>query len=206
MSDGDVDVITPSELLDETNGENALFPVSPTHPGEWDGCTDLLTIQDSAELNVWSFGITRSPEHQIEHWHRQTGDAPAAFRIISPSTADHTEAHELAEAYGFDPLPEFETIDHIGNLPRIGLSLQDALRTWRDTDRQTVVCFHSICAILQYASVEEVYQFLNTMTQDVRQENALAHYHLDPNALDSATLAKFRGLFDTVINQPSIDD
>lgn len=202
MSDSEIDVITPSKLLDNTKGENVLFLISPTHPGEWEGCMDLLSIDDPDALNVWSFGITRSPEHRIEHWHRHIGDAPGAFRIVSPESVDHSPARDLAEAYEFDPMPAFKSITPPGNLPRIGLSLRNAHEAWRAFNRQTVVCFHSICALTQYASADRVYQFLNTMTQDVRNAGALAHYHLDPTTQDPATIAKFRGLFDTIVEHP----
>lgn len=203
MDQYEEDVLAPSKMLDQINGENVLFMVPPLHPGDLDGCLDLLTIIDPKELNVWSFGVTVSPNHRVEQWERTVGASPGAFRIVSATPMIEDEARDLAAAYGFDPEPRFITIPNPGALPRIGLALRDALKSWDDNDRQTVACFHSISSLSQYADPEEIYQLLNTITDEIRSAGALAHYHLDPGAHDDESIARFRGLFDTVI-EPSI--
>ncbi len=202
MSEGREDILAPSRTLDSFTGENVLLLVSPMHPGDLDGCLDLLSVLDPSELNVWSFGVTLSPNHRVEQWERTVGEAPGAFRIVSATSMADEQARELAAVYGFDPEPNIFTIRDPGALSRIGLALRDALDAWEENDRHTVVCFHSISSLSQYARVKEIYQFLNTVTSEIAEAGALAHYHLDPGAHDDETVAKYRGLFDTVI-EPS---
>lgn len=202
MANSQEDILAPSNALDSIAGENVLLLVPPMHPGDLDGCLDLLSVKDPSELNVWSFGVTLSPDHRVEQWERSVGESPGAFRIVSATSMADDEAQDLAVAYGFDPEPNIFTIRNPGALPRIGLALQDALDEWEENDRQTVVCFHSISSLSQYASTKEIYQLLNTMTSEITEAGALAHYHLDPGAHDEATVAQYRGLFDTII-EPS---
>lgn len=206
MADSQEDILAPSRILDSITGENVLLLVPPMHPGDLDGCLDLLSVKDPSELNVWSFGVTLSPNHRVEQWERTVGESPGAFRIVSATAMAEDEARELAVAYGFDPEPHIFTIRHPGALPRIGLALQDALDEWAENDRHTVVCFHSISSLSQYASDEEIYQLLNTITSEIQNAGALAHYHLDPGAHDEVTVSQYRGLFDTVIEPSSPGD
>jgi hypothetical protein len=203
MASGQEDILTPSRTLDSISGKNVLLLVPPVHPGDLDGCLDLLSVKDPSELNVWSFGVTLSPNHRVEQWERTVGESPGAFRIVSATSMAEDEARDLAVAYNFDPEPYIFTIRNPGALPRIGLALREALEEWEENDRHTVVCFHSISSLSQYASDTEIYQLLNTMTSDITSAGALAHYHLDPGAHDGETLARYRGLFDAIIEPSS---
>lgn len=187
-----------SAALDLDEVSNVLLLVSPLEADDLDGCMDLLTVDAPARENVWSLGITVSPNTRVKNWEERVGEKPAAFRVVSVGRLPHTTARETARSYGFDPEPHFVSVSDGGNLTRIGAEFTSALGEWADSGRRTVVCFHSVSALLQYASEKRAFQFLNTFTRHVEEEGALAHYHLDPEAHAPATVARFSSIVDVV--------
>lgn len=185
---------------------NILLLVSPLHPADLDACMDLLTVTEPENENVWSLGITITPNKRVENWEQVVGTAPASFRIVSVGDLPEAKAREAAKAYGYDPEPHFVTIPDGSALTRIGVELMAALDEWDSSPAETVICFHSVSSLLQYASEERVFQFLNTFTAEVEQADASAHYHMDPEVHEDSTVAKVKHLVDAVIESDADDE
>lgn len=182
--------------LDPVQVSNILFLVPTLHRGDLTGCMDLLTIDEPAAENVWSLGVTLSPNKRVENWERVVGTKPASFKIVSIGNHPEDKAKEVAESYDFDPEPKFVTVPHGSDLTQIGVELIESLNEWEASSRRTVVCFHSISALLQYVSFERTFQFLNTFTNQIEQADAVAHYHMNPEAHNHELLSKISQLFD----------
>lgn len=189
----------PSDELEIAGGTNVLLLASPMSETGLDVCLDLLSTPEPADVNVWSLGFTVSPDHRVKNWEGRVGERPAEFRIVTVGNLAQASAEDVAERHGFDPAPHFVTVPHGGDLTRIGIEFTRTLQEWADSPDQTVVCFHSLTALIQYASVQQAFRFLNSFTAHVESGGAIAHYHMDPDAHEDRTLAKITHLFDTVI-------
>jgi hypothetical protein len=66
-------------------------------------------------------------------------------------------------------------------------------------EEQIAVCFNSVTSLLQYADLQRAFRFLHVVTGRVKTVGGVGHYHLDPDAHDSQTLATLKGLFDAVV-------
>lgn len=184
---------------------NVLLLASPLHRADLEACLDLLTITEPDNEHVWSLGITLSPNDRVENWEEFVGRSPAAFKIISVGEQPQERAKEVAADYGFDPEPNFVTVPSGGALMSIGIELTDVLDDWAEADAETVICFHSVSALLQYRSEERAFQFLDEFTSQVEQAGALAHYHMDPRVHGDATISEAKQLVDAVV-EPEGDD
>lgn len=178
---------------------NVLLLVPPFHPADRDACMAMMTLHEPERENVWSLGVTLPPNRRVENWEEHVGRAPRAFRVVSVGDQAEDRAKATAAAYGFDPEPHFATVPDGGALTRIGVELVSALEAWADADAETVVCVHSVSALLQYADESRVFRFLNAFTSEVEAAGATAHYHLDPEAHDASTVARVKQLVDAVV-------
>ena len=62
----------------------------------------------------------------------------------------------------------------------------------------TLLCFQSLTVLLQYAPLDEVYQFLHTLETHVKRTDAAAHFHLHVDAHDEEAVDTLRPVFDRV--------
>lgn len=178
---------------------NVLLLVSPFEPGDVDACMALMTLYPPENENVWSLGVTLPPDKRVENWETHVGQAPASFRVVSVGDLAQKAARETAAAYGFDPEPHFVTIPDGGALTRLGVELMAALEAWEESDAETVICVHSVTALLQYADDGRVFRFLNAFATQVAEAGATAHYHLDPVVHDESTVAAVKHIVDAVV-------
>lgn len=74
------------------------------------------------------------------------------------------------------------------------------LSEWHGDGNRVVVCFHSVIALLQYAVVRRAFKFLDELTSRLARANAVAHFHLNPGALDEQTINRLLPLFDAVVD------
>lgn len=190
---------TPADVLDRDAVHNILLLVPPLHRADLDGCIDLLTPTDVEQMNVWSLGITLSPDKRVANWHRAVGEKPGAFKVVSVGEHPQEQAEALAASYGFEPEPHFVVVPYGGDLTQIGIELIDALDEWEANDRQTVVCVHSLTALLQYIESETAFRFLKSFTDRIEQAGAIAHYHMNPGAHDDAVVSNVATLFDAMV-------
>ncbi|WP_225335772.1 DUF7504 family protein [Halomicrobium urmianum] len=71
-----------------------------------------------------------------------------------------------------------ETVSKPGDLPALGLKLS---RELSEHDGDLTVCFESITALLEHADRDGVCRFLHTLTAQIREAGARAHFHLAPD-------------------------
>jgi len=127
-------------------------------------CLDLLTPTAPAEINALSILFTQSPDEHLEAWQRYVGTYPARNRIITvdadarskPASTDPRE-HPLDD--------EIERVTSPENLTQLGVRISECLDEWTEpmSDRQIVVCFESISALLQYVDADYASQFLRVL-------------------------------------------
>jgi hypothetical protein len=174
-------------LADASN----ILLLAPSFPdGAASVCVDLLGGDDPATTSVLGITYTQSPGKWAADYERETGAAPAKGTVVSVGDWG-------AEMEGEASQWTLETVDHAGDLTTLGVALSDHLTA--DSARHRRLCFDSLTALLQFVELRRAFQFLHVVTSRVSSADAVAHYHLDPQAHDEQTLATMRGLFDAVV-------
>ena len=160
-------------------------------------CTHATPRPDAAAVVVVAFA--GSPVRWLDGW-QSAADARterATFVVDDAASwvAGDPEARLDAEARSTTDV-SVRTVSSPGNLTDIGVTLTEILET-HPTER-SLLCFQSLTVLLQYASLEEVYQFLHTLVTHVDRAEATAHFHLHADAHADETVATLRPLFDRV--------
>lgn len=182
-------------------GDNVLV-CCPSFAGEESQlCLDLLTPDGSTDVHALSVLFTQSPGEHVDTWQRIAGDYPRRMRMVavdadSRSSRPSDGADEADGAAG-------RAVERVGsphNLTQLGVRITDCLDEWDGTAaRPTVVCFQSVTTLLQYVEVEQAVDFLEVVTERCGATDAVAHYHLDPQAHDDDTIDRLADLFGTTL-------
>ena len=182
------------------NASNVLVLCPTMHDTEASICTDLLTVDDPDDENVLSVSYTVSPRERNERWRRYVGEEHPAERCLI-DVGETTRRPDRNDT----PVPDkaVETVSDPADLTGLGVRLTEALKHWHDNDNRTVLCFHSLTALLQYTDVQRIFRFLHVLAGRLTSRDAVGHYHLDPTVCDDRTLNTFKTLFDAVVR---VDD
>lgn len=182
------------------DASNVLLLAPALSESEDEACIDLLTIRDISHENVLSVTFTQTAQDRLELWETHVGeDLPAQAGIIS--VGEHTRSTSTSRTSP-SQTPGAITIDAVSDpadLTGLGISLTNYLSEWSENGNQTVVCFHSLTPLLQYADLQRVFRFLHVLTGRIDSSDAVAHYHMDPNAHDEQTRNTLEQLFDATI-------
>lgn len=195
--------------VDVDDGTAVLLLAPANSPVGEECCVDLLTVESPERENLLVVAVAESVDDRIDAWRRHAGDQlPRRTAVVSVggSTRSATGADAGGGADG-SVLPgtgvAVETVANPGDLTGIGIRLSERLGAWADDDARTVVCVHSLDALLQYADLQRLFRFLHVLTGRLRTIGAVAHFHLDPSAHDQQTLATLLQLFDAAVE---VDD
>lgn len=194
----------PSDLCEELSIESRrssgiLLLVPGLSDDEATACLDLLTVTDPSQENVLSFTCTQSPTDQIDSWTSEFGKQLFNQTMIVSIGEQAQSPIPSGSLINQNETISIETVSNAGDLTKIGIILTSQLERWSDNDKQTVVCFHSLTTILQYADLDQTFQFLNQMLTQLRDGDVIAHFHLDPTAHDDQTVNTLSQLFDTIV-------
>jgi len=179
-------------------GDNVLVCCPSFTREEPRACLDLLTPEGSTDVHALSVLFTQSPGDHVDTWQRIAGACPTRMRIVAvDADADARSNREVGAA---DADRAVERVGSPHNLTRLGVRITDYLDEWdSSTDRRIVVCFQSLTALLQYVDLESAVAFLEVVTARCAATGAVAHYHLDPEAHDEATIDRLSELFETAL-------
>ncbi|WP_436926709.1 DUF7504 family protein [Halosimplex amylolyticum] len=180
-------------------GDNILV-LSPSFTGdEPQACMALLTPAPLTEVNALSVLFTESPSDRLDAWQRYVGSFPARSCILNVDA-------DARSSTGSGDIPEnndhtTERLASPRDLTKLGVKITDCLDRWTETapEQQITVCFQSISTLLQYVTLDQVFKFLDVLTERCRAADAISHYHMDPLAHDNQTIERLTGLFDVVL-------
>lgn len=136
----------------------------------------------------WLDGWQSSANAEVERATFVVDDA-ASWTAGDPETRLDAEARPTTDV-------SVRTVSSPGNLTDIGVKLTEVLDG--HSAQRPLLCFQSLTVLLQYAPLDEVYQFLHTLVSHVDRTEATAHFHLHADAHDDDTVATLRTLFDRV--------
>lgn len=186
-----------------TPGDNILLLCSTFTADETGACTDLLTLHDPSQAAVLWIPFTRSPEDCLSDWTQSIDSHPEDTAIVN---VDVDLRSTIADSPDTPETPRFDTtINHVASpndLTTLGVRITNRLDEWAadEPDQQILACFDSVTVLLQYVSLQQTSQFLQAVTEQVAETEAIAHYHLDSSTCDEETIETLVGLFDIVVD------
>lgn len=152
----------------------------------------LLTRTPPEKTNVLSVSYVESPAEFVKRWNETAGVSPARGGFVAVGAA---------EGAVDDPAWAVRAVENPSDLTGVGIELSELLSgmaTAAGDDEHVAFCFNSITSLLQYADVQRTFRFLHVVTGRVKTVGGTGHYHIDPDAHDSQTMATLKGLFDAV--------
>lgn len=181
-------------LSDEIHGGETVFVLSPALGGGSDSlCGDLLDQYPADETAVLFVSLTSSPSDRRAFMMDSIGEHPATDSIV------YTGGLPGGEEAAVPDSTAVRRVENPGNLTEFGVQITEALDTLRSGPEQVVVCFRSLSALLQYATPNQAFQFMQVLIDHFKQADATAHVHMNSDAHDTQTIATFTQLFDVVI-------
>ncbi|UPW01960.1 DUF835 domain-containing protein [Halorussus gelatinilyticus] len=187
---------------DVERGACVLLLTPSIHSATDDACHDLLTPTGTTDENVLWVTYSRSPDTCIRDWLSRTDERPRNARIVSVGETTRSASAAVGDSGGPDPTNDVvEPLSNPGDLTGLGIRLSEILKEWDDSGTDTVACFDSLTALLQYADLQTVYKFLHVLTGRFDTADVTAHFHLDPEACDQQTVSTLTSLFDTVVER-----
>jgi hypothetical protein len=185
-------------------------------------CLDLLTATEPAGEKLLIVSVTETIGKTHRRWDDHVGEHPDEFAVVSASFAETGPdegaagagaASTPAAADGPEPTESSwlttHQVDDPGDLTGLGVTISSQLAEWADGDEQVVVCFRSLTTTLQYVGTQELVRFLGELRNHVEASDAIAHFHLDPDAIDAQTRAAIRSVVDGVVvaseDGPTVD-
>lgn len=154
---------------------------------------ELFARTPPERTNVLVVTYTESPQEFLDRWADRIGTDPARGGIVTVGQA---------EASVDNPSWAVRTVENPSDLTGVGIELSEFLSGMANAageDEHIAASFNSITSLLQYADVQRAFRFLHVVTGRVKTVEGHAHYHIDPEAHDSKTLATLKGLFDAVV-------
>ncbi|WP_121820208.1 DUF7504 family protein [Halostella salina] len=185
-----------SDLADSVGDATAVVLLAPAAADDGSVCVDLLHPSDQP-TNLLFVSFTGSPQRRLAEWIDRAGGRPAATYVLASG-----ESTDGFDAEG----PQPDRVERVGtpnDLTGISIRVSEVLNEWADSDAQSVVCFDSVTALLQYVDVETVYEFLHVLTGRLYAFGATGHFHLDPDAHSALVVAQIQTVFDAAVR---IDD
>lgn len=166
-----------------------------------DACTSLLETLPVAGRNVLNISLTQSADERFGLLRDGLEETPRRISVVSgadryPSettTGSGTDATTLSVSVVRDP----------SDLPRLGMTISQAVDDWEDDPGDGLVCFHSLTALMQYVEPKRVFRFVHLLQNRL---DATTHYHMDSEAHDRQTVATLRPLFDVVVEYDADGD
>lgn len=192
---------------DAHEGDGNVLFCAPSIGGPGVGaCLDACHARDGGPLDVLAVSYTRSGEEWLADWRAATGALPERTVVVGvDETVRGAEASEAAgRVTGEDHVRR--TAESPDDLTGIGITLSQHLASWGGDDTDTVVCFDSLTALLQYVPLERAYRFLHVLTGRTAAVDARADFHVDPTAHDERTIATLTSLFDAVVEPADGED
>jgi len=195
----------PATVTDSiASGDDVLVCCPSVADEESLACADLSTLGPPERTNVLTVTTTDSPLERRAVWDRYVERAPARLAVVSVETECRSPESEV-EAVENEHVTQarygrVETVSSPTDLSELGLRITEVLSEWQDdaNDRRTVLCFHSLTALLQSVSVERLFKFVHVLANQSVTEDVTGHYHLDPTVHDEVTVRTLAELFDVV--------
>ena len=184
------------------DASNILLLAPPMDPRTDAGCGTLLDVGSPAESTVLFVSLSRGPDDRLDVWGNHVSQEPPAqcgFVVAGVGTRGSvaTDGGGISSSPG--DTYRIESVSSPADLTGLGMKLSDILADFATSDRELVVCFHSLSVMLQYVDVQRTFRFLHVITGRMAAADATAHFHMDPTVHDDRDRNTLLTLFDGVM-------
>lgn len=188
----------PATLCERLEDPTSILLLAPSlEEPDNRACIDLLSPRHPQQENVLSITVSETPDDRLAVWQHHIGDTlPKRAAIVDAGRS--TTEDQLAASDEF-PSITVDVLSDPSNLYELGMAISQYLESWETTSEQTRVCLHSITPLLGTHDQSTVHRLITALNARLTTMDAVAHYHLDPDAHDEQVIADLRPLFDTVI-------
>lgn len=163
-------------------------------------CASLLSPVETTDSQLLYVTLDGPPDARLDELRAHLGELPEETGVIAvgESTRSAAAAGPTAPASG-PSMVSVDTVADPSDLTGLAMGIGAYLDAWSKSDATPVICFDSITALLFHTEKERVFRFLHATTGRLLDVGARAHYHLNPEAYDEATINTFSALFDAVV-------
>ena len=161
-------------------------------------CSKFLTGDEGAR-DVIFVTFAESAEDRIDVCHRNDEWAGGEIGVIQAGQGKRNVA--ASEITGGENVGSI-TVKHVskpGDLSKLGMVITQLLSKFNGTSRRTVLCVHTLSTLHNQVGTKTLFRFLNTLQGRLRSENAVGHYHMNPELHDEIVIETIRPIFDSVI-------
>lgn len=157
-------------------------------------CMDLLGFQQASHpREVLLIRYRKLDQSRVA----RIAEQAATFKIISVGYSQ-----PIPE--GLQNEVESVKINNPSDIKRLGIVVAGTIEDWKTSDRQTVVCFHSLNVIFEYSDIKSSFRFLHVFIGMLQGADTVSHFHVDPIAGDSQNVTTVKPLFDEVVSVDSV--
>ena len=198
-------VVTDSTLAlsNQISRPSSVLLLAPLREAPDDSaCIDLLTHEPPAEANVLSVTLSASPTERLSIWQREAGSELPTRAVIVDARREMTNGQLPTSEAG--PI-SVRGVPENANLYDIGFVIASQLGAWKNADGTTLMCLHSVTALLATYEPEQVIGLITSLNDLCEQLGVIAHHHLDPDEHDEETVAMLRPLYDAVVEHTPDD-
>jgi hypothetical protein len=176
-------------------GTNVLVLAGALSDAKGDHCLDLLDTGPPDTLDVLRISYSKGVDELVDEYRDAHGQLPARTGIVRVGNqASLTGADpDAADTDGVAV-----TTANPNDVTGLGMRLNNYLGD-HDPETQLVVCFDSLTQMLQFADVQSVFKFVHMFTGQLREVDAIAHFHMDPDAHDPQTISRLKPAFDEAV-------
>lgn len=189
-----------SNDLDRVTSSSSVLLLGPTrHPVSDAICSRFLTA-DGESRDVIFVTFDDSPNERIKICHQAEEWSGGKIGIIEVGRGSRnaSAASEITSGSRGGSI----TVRHItnpGDLSKLGIVITQLLSAFNETDRETVLCVHTLSALHREVGTKTLFRFLNTLQGRLKSTNAIGHYHIDPDLHEDIVIETLRPIFETVI-------
>ena len=188
----------PVAAVDGASNVLVLGPLTGAHGDR--NCVELLEGAGHGPRNLLFVTSTRTVAERWTTWRQYADGRPANLCVLSVGERTRGAAgSSVTTTRGGPETIRTETVSDASDLTRLGIAINRLLKEWEPNRYPTSVCLHSLTELLQYTDPQRLFRFIHILQGRLDSLDAVAHYHLYPDAHDDRTVAVFRTLFDTVV-------
>ncbi|WP_277541919.1 DUF7504 family protein [Haloarcula laminariae] len=175
-------------------GSNVIVMAPSLSDEKREICLDLQDAGPPERLDVLHVTYSDTPTELVSRWRDHHGGLPGRMGIV-------VVGDQPGGRSGDDGVPKnvFVTTANPNDITGLGMRLNNYLND-HDDDSQLVACFDSMTEMLQFAELKPVFKFLHMFAGQLRDADAVSHFHLDPGAHDEQTISRLKPLFDDAVD------
>lgn len=155
----------------------------------------LLTANAPEKTRVLWVTLLNTPREVVNIWDDHCPVRPDELRVVL--VGDGLSVTDTVS----DQHVGVHTVSEPADLTTLGVRVLNALSAIEVDDEDVDLClrFDSLTPLSQYVSQQGLVQFLHALTTRLGNAGVRSHFHLDPMAHDSQTVATLASIFDTQV-------